>query len=176
MVLVSFRRILGDTRGNALIYVLVAVALLAALTMAMMRSGGDNAQTQNTFQTVAAIQGQMQSIRSAVQDCILTYSDGEAGYAQDNKPYPLEPDDAHLDTPQANGVKDVQYLRCPGNPGDSNDATGVYIQMESTGNSSSLAAALERIDGTYSDCEVDINYAGCTTECLRYWFIRASCP
>lgn len=195
--------------GSALVYILIAVALLAALTATFMRSSNEQPQAQANFRVASTLNSQIQLVRSAIQDCVLTYPAGDTsgGAPTDNKPYPLEPDNAYLDTPAAD--KEVRNIRCPGNPGDSNDhapifggttgrympppppgfgqwtyandadATdpdGIYFQIESVASDVGVGEALNKLADDYATCEVDINYAGCTTNCLRYWMIRTTCP
>ena len=105
--------------GSALVYILIAIALLAALTVSFMEPSSQQTSSQNTFKTVAGVQGQIDVIRAAIQECVLIYPNGDdtiaiAGY---NKPYPLQPDSTHLDAAYraALGNKNVSEIRCPGN-------------------------------------------------------------
>lgn len=117
--------------GSALVYILIAIALLAALTFSFMEPASQQTSAQNTFKTVAAAQGQVDTIRSAVQECILLYPQGdstitEAGY---NKPFPLTPDSTHL--PVAGGYraadKKAANIRCPGdNDGSANQHKKIF--------------------------------------------------
>jgi len=101
--------------GSALIYILIAIALIAALTAVFMQPAGQQTQTQNTFKLAAEMNGQVQMIRAAIQDCILQYPEGDGAHGT----YPLEPDDAYLASPAAD--KNILGLRCPGNnPGSPN--------------------------------------------------------
>ena len=109
------------TRGSALIYILIAIALIAALTAVFMQPASQQTRSQNSYKLSAELNGQAQMIRASIQDCILQYPEGDnainvAGY---NGNYPLEPDSTYLATPAAN--KEVSNLRCPGNnPGGAN--------------------------------------------------------
>jgi hypothetical protein len=104
-------------KGGALIYILIAVALLAALTGTFMNSGGQGARTQNAFKLATELNSQARVIRSAIQDCILRYPQGndaisETGY---NDPYPLNPDSTDTEySAYAVANKNVDELRCPG--------------------------------------------------------------
>lgn len=109
--------------GSALVYILIAIALLAALTVSFMEPSSQQTSSQNTFKTVAALQGQVDTVRAAIQECILLYPQGDttivvAGY---NDPYPLDPDSTHLDASYraTAGDKSVSEIRCPGH----NDGT-----------------------------------------------------
>lgn len=122
----SGRSVRRTERGSALVYILIAIALLAALTMAFMNPSSNQTTSQNTFKTISEIQSQGDFIRSAVQECVLTYSGGDAGVitaysgARAHN-YPLMPSDTYLDACVAKPSQASQLvsdLRCPGNPGD----------------------------------------------------------
>lgn len=113
-----------SSRGSALIYILIAIALIAALTTMFMQPASQQTRSQNSFKLAAELNGQVQMIRAAIQDCILQYPEGDsginvAGYVGPN--YPLDADSTYLDSPAASGTKDVASIRCPGNnPGAPN--------------------------------------------------------
>lgn len=118
--------------GSALVYILIAIALLAALTVSFMQPASQQTSSQNTFKTVTAVQGQADLIRSAIQECVLSYPRGDrcingdaaahcttvgttdAG-AREN--YPINPDSTHYTnaTPARAGNRYVRNMRCPGN-------------------------------------------------------------
>ena len=116
-------------RGSALVYILIAVALLAALTFSFMQPSSQQTSSQNTFRSVAAMQGQISTIRSAIQECILVYPNGDStidnGVAGTdpgaNKRYPLQPNSSHLDASYRSGDRLVKNIRCPGNNDGSAD-------------------------------------------------------
>lgn len=178
-------------RGSALIYILIAIALLAALTVAFMDSSGQQTQNQNTFRTQSDLEQQVDFIRSAVQECVLTHSGGDStidnGVAGTdpgaNKQYPIKPNSTHFvgATPAAAANRNVENIRCPGDPGDNNDHQnifggtsgkffpavpslfdawqwyngddGVFFWISTTKSDAFLATALEKLDGKYADCE-----------------------
>lgn len=107
----------ASRKGGALIYILIAIALLAALTGTFLKSDGQSTRTQNSFKLATELNSQSRVVRSAVQDCILRYSRGddainEAGYID---PYPLNPDsdDAQYASYKI-ANRYVEELRCPG--------------------------------------------------------------
>jgi hypothetical protein len=214
-------------RGSALIYILIAVALLAALTVAFMEPSSQQSQSQNIHKTVTLISEQVAFVQSAIQDCVLLYPEGEntAAYLTDAGPggltdpdavvpYPLAPNSTHLDTPDADRL--VKNIRCPGNPGGSNDhgdifsssagrfmppapdlfedwqyyngKDGVFFWTSTDKSDAYLTAALEKLDGLYSECEADVvdatggavdletatSTVSCTAghQCFRYWMVR----
>lgn len=115
-------------KGSALIYILIAIALIAALTAVFMQPASQQTQTQNSFKLGAELGSQVQMIRAAIQDCILLYPEGDGSYGK----YPLEPDNAYLATPAAN--KEVGNIRCPGNnPGAPNQNNHAPMFGGSTG-------------------------------------------
>jgi len=172
-------------KGSALVYILIAIALLAALTATFMDSSSTQTSSQNTFNTVTDLNSQVNFIRSAIQECVLTYPSGDTTQlTPPNSPYPLEPDHTHLLNPKSAGVIDVQYLRCPGNPGTSNDhavifggssgkflpptpnlfnawqyyngTDGVFFYTGTNKTDAFLTTALEKLDDQYSECEADV--------------------
>ncbi len=112
----------NSRRGSALVYILIAIALLAALTVTFLdNSSTQQARSQNSFRLTADIDGQLNMIKSAIQDCILQYPEGERDYTPPaaHSPFPLDADDTHQISPAPNGNKLASAIRCPGNPGDS---------------------------------------------------------
>jgi type II secretory pathway pseudopilin PulG len=113
-----------SARGSALIYILIAVALLAALTVSLMEPSSQQAQSQNTSNLVTNIDAQATFVVSAVQECTLTYPDQDSELTtteQENTPYPINPEDPYFDA-QSSAIASaadnaVSGIRCPGNPG-----------------------------------------------------------
>ena len=121
-------------KGSALVYILIAIALLAALTVSFMQPASQQTQSQNSFKLTADLSSQVEFIRTNVQECAVVYSKGDntIGNGADavtpvtdpgaNRGFPIRPTSPHLINPVVpappippNLVKD---LRCPGNPGD----------------------------------------------------------
>jgi hypothetical protein len=116
-----------NEQGSALVYILIAIALLALLTITFMQPASQQTGSQNTFKLVSELQTQADFIRSAAQECVINYSGGDAGALsgspapQSNQPYPLNPTSTYFSGCGSNGAAandSVEYLRCPGNPGD----------------------------------------------------------
>ena len=122
-------------KGSALVYILIAIALLAALTVSFMEPSSQQTSSQNTFKTAVAMQGQVDMIRSAITECVLSYPQGDGtidntGSGTDigaRKNYPIKPNSTHYDSPSALVPKTtgrlVSDIRCPGdqngpNPND----------------------------------------------------------
>jgi type II secretory pathway pseudopilin PulG len=130
-------------RGSALVYILIAIALLAALTVSFMEPSSQQTSSQNTFKSASVLQGQADTIRSAIQECILMYPQGDKcikadagdptpGHCTTNAVtvagaldmYPIDPDSTFYTnaTPGRSGDNLVRNLRCPGhNGGENND-------------------------------------------------------
>lgn len=112
-------------KGSALVYILIAIALLAALTVSFMEPSSQQTTSQNAFKTVSSIQGQIDTIRSAVQECILLYPNGDStidtsGSGTDidaNTRYPISPNSTHLPAALRSGDRLARNIRCPGNNG-----------------------------------------------------------
>lgn len=113
-----------NIRGSALIYILIAVALLAALTVSLMEPSGQQVQSQSSTNMVTEISSQASFISSAISECILSHPDQDSGLTsteQKNAPYPINPSDPYFDNQSADPETDpddsVKWIRCPGNPG-----------------------------------------------------------
>lgn len=105
-----------DSRGSALIYILIAIALIAALTAVFMQPASQQTRTQNSFKLAAELNGQVQMIRAAIQDCILQYPEGDSAIPNNigyHPNYPMDGDSTYLASPAAD--KAVATIRCPGN-------------------------------------------------------------
>jgi len=118
--------------GSALVYILIAIALLAALTASFMRPSSQQTTSQNTFNTITELNSQINFIRSAIQECVLTYPGGDTALIGDpsyNSPYPLNPSSAYFTPAPKSGAAandQVRNILCPGNPGDSNDHADIF--------------------------------------------------
>ncbi len=119
-------------RGSALIYILIAIALMGALTVTFMNSDSQQARTQNSFQLATTIQSQIQYIRSAIEGCVLTYPKGDNSIASGTDPdyiapYPVNPASAHFTSSTLGAESDnaVRGIRCPGN-GTGNDHAPIF--------------------------------------------------
>lgn len=124
--------------GSALVYILIAIALLAALTITFMEPSSQQTSSQNTFKTLTEVENQSSIIRSAIQECVLSYPRGDqcikdsaplAGYCTNaagtdpgaRRNYPIDPNSSFYTaaTPGQSGDHKVQNIRCPGNnPGE----------------------------------------------------------
>lgn len=129
-------RALQNQRGSALVYILIAIALLAALTVSFMQPSSQQTSSQNSFKLTSDLASQIEFIRTNVQECVVVYSRGDitidnTGGGTDpgaNKTFPIKPTSTHLVDPvtppsSPNLVKD---LRCPGNPGDNADHQAIF--------------------------------------------------
>lgn len=103
-----------NRRGGALVYIMIAIALLAALTMAFIQPSGQSTSTQNSFKLATELNSQARLIRSAIQDCILRFPKGDPSITATNyfHPYPLQPNSPQFD--DRADYAGVQYLKCPG--------------------------------------------------------------
>lgn len=112
-------------RGSALVYILIAIALLAALTVSFMEPSSQQTTSQNAFRTVATVRGQVDVILSTIQECVLLYPNGDNTIdtsvsgsdpgARTN--YPINPDSTHFTSAALGRAGDrlVRNIRCPGN-------------------------------------------------------------
>ncbi len=126
----------NSERGSALVYILIAIALLAALTFSFMEPSSQQTSSQNTFKTITTVQGQIDVVRSAIQECVLSYPGGDTtidtsgtGTDKDARTYyPIKPSSTHFNTatigPTAGRL--VRDIRCPGNPGDDENHERIF--------------------------------------------------
>ena len=118
--------------GSAMVYILVAIALLAALTASFMRPSSQQTTSQNTFNTITELNSQINFIRSAIQECVLSYPTGDTGLigvGGYNTPYPLNPSSAYFTPAPKSGAAandQARNILCPGNPGTSNDHADIF--------------------------------------------------
>ena len=108
--------------GSALIYILIAIALLALLTSSLMEPSNQQAQSQNQSNLITEMQSQISFISSAVQECVINYPNQDSALTttqQKNAPYPINPNDPYFasSTPATAANGNVENIRCPGNPG-----------------------------------------------------------
>lgn len=126
----------ANDRGSALIYILIAVALLAALTVSLMEPSGQQAQSQSSTNLVTDISSQTSFISSSISECVLSHPDQDSELTatqQKNAPYPINPSDPYFDSQSADPVSDpddsVKWLRCPGNPGGSGSNNQDHVRL-----------------------------------------------
>ncbi len=129
-------KISSTTRGSALIYILIAVALLAALTVSLMEPSNQQAQSQNVTNVVSEIESQVGFVSSTIQECVLSYADQDSELTvtqQRNTPYPINPRDPYFNaqsaTPGSAANNNVEFIRCPGNPGGSGSTNQNHARM-----------------------------------------------
>lgn len=112
--------------GSALVYILIAIALIAALTVSLMEPSGQQSQSQSSAGLINDVSGQISFITTAVSECVLSHPDQDSGLTtteQKNTPYPINPMDPYFTAQSATIGSDtdntVKNIRCPGNPGGS---------------------------------------------------------
>lgn len=119
-----------NNSGSALVYILIAIALLAALTASFMKPASQQTTSQNTFNTITELNSQINFIRSAIQECVLTYPSGDSGLIGTfNTPYPINPSSSYFTAAPKSGAAandQVRNVLCPGNPGNSNDHADIF--------------------------------------------------
>ncbi len=122
---------MNTQQGSALVYILIAIALLGALTLTFMEPSSQQTSSQNSFRTVSQISGQVDTIRSAIQECRIAYRKGDKSIdisssgsdpdAQRN--FPIKPNSTHFSSatigPTAGRL--AKDIRCPGDPGNNDE-------------------------------------------------------
>jgi hypothetical protein len=124
-------------KGSALVYILIAIALLAALTFTFMEPSSQQSSSQSSFKTVTGLDTQIHLIRSSIQQCILTHPKGDPAItdADANTIYPIDPNSTYYSgaTPGQSGDRYVRNIRCPGNNVTGNAEDHVKIFSGTTG-------------------------------------------
>ena len=96
----SLRLALKGEGGNVLFYIFLAVGLLAALTYAFVKDSRENYASQSAVSIAESLAVQANTIRSAVQQCVMEFPQGGGDMNADgvidtndnwNNPYPLNP-------------------------------------------------------------------------------------
>lgn len=112
--------------GSALIYILIAIALLALLTSTLIEPASQQSQNQNANNLISEMQSQISLVANAIDECVLTYPNQDSELTttqQKNPPYPINPKDPYFTAqsavPVVATVQDASGIRCPGNPGGS---------------------------------------------------------
>ncbi len=174
----------NNQSGSALVYILIAIALLAALTASFMKPSSQQTTAQSSFNAITEMKSQIAFIRSSIQECVLNYPDGEDGLiGTPNFPYPINPSSSHFTTPAADNA--LEGIRCPGNPGgvSTNHADifggssgkflpptpslfddweyysgddGVFFFTKTDKTDAFLQTAVQKLDDQFSECEADI--------------------
>lgn len=122
-------------RGAALLYIFIAIGLMAVLTASLINTSSSTSQAQQAQRLAATIESQITYIRSAILECVQTYPAGDPtvnsvsttdlGYTH---PYPLTPNSTHFTGstlgPAASNA--AGEIRCPGNPGTDNNHTPIF--------------------------------------------------
>ena len=108
--------------GSALIYAILAIALLGILTLSLSKGGNEQGSQKKQTQLISELSGQIDFITSAIQECVINYPTQDAALTsadQKNPPYPLFPNQAYFSTstPGPAAAHLVEFIRCPGNPG-----------------------------------------------------------
>jgi hypothetical protein len=124
--------------GSALVYILIAIALMGLLTMTFMEPSSQQTSAQGGFRVFTDIKSQVDVVRTAIQECVLSFPKGDAnidnGFAGTDpgarKNYPLKPNSPYFvmaEIPDTPGrlVKDI---RCPGNAfgGNANNHAPIF--------------------------------------------------
>jgi len=175
----------NNQNGSALIYILVAIALLAALTASFMDSSSQQTRSQNSAKLTTDIAAQIRIIKSSIDECVLVNPSGDSlaitSTDQKHHPYPLMANHTYLTNVSKND--NVENIGCPGVPGDDPDHAkifgansgkflppapnmfnpwryyagedGVFFWIESNKSDIFIEDALTKLDAQFSQCEAE---------------------
>jgi hypothetical protein len=117
----------SSERGSALVYILIAIALLGALTVTFMEPSSQQTTSQGSLRSATQIQSQIDVIRSAIQECVLKYPNGDSNIPNAaseseegaRQEYPIRPNSAYYNASPASTVAATagqlaKDIRCPG--------------------------------------------------------------
>lgn len=125
-----------NQNGSALVYILIAIALLGALTFTFMEPSSQQTSSQGAVRVQTSLESQIYTIRSAVQECVLSYRKGDRTiditasgtdpFARRN--YPIKPNSSHYSsaTIPATAGRLAKDIRCPGDPGDDENHAKIF--------------------------------------------------
>lgn len=125
----------GRESGAALLYIFMAIGLMAILTASMVNTSATSSRPQQAQRLAATLESQITYIRSAILECVQSYPAGDPtvnsssttdpGY---NNPYPVRPESAHFTGSTLGRATNnsIDELRCPGNPGIDNNHTPLF--------------------------------------------------
>jgi type II secretory pathway pseudopilin PulG len=130
-----FLKVKERQSGAALLYIFMAIALMAILTASLINTSSTSSRPQQAQRLAATLESQITYIRSAILECVQSYPAGDptinSGSTTDtgyNNPYPVRPESNHFNGSTLGQASDnnVNELRCPGNPGIDNNHTPLF--------------------------------------------------
>lgn len=136
MVVIKNSNKRANQTGSALVYILIAIALLAALTASFMRPASQQTTAQGAFNANQELKSQIEFIRSSIQECVLIYDGGDRGdgtashpglVGSPNMSWPINPSSTYYNQTVAPAADDsIEFIRCPGNPGNKRDHASIF--------------------------------------------------
>ncbi len=158
--------------GNVLFIIFIAVALMAALTMALMSGGGDQAISMSADRISQELRAQAQSIRSAIVECDLVNNYGYPPVSEEGKDVKdIECQIGDGPTMQAIFTGTANRVMPPppstfGNWVYHNDGAGniTYVIQSSKPADKAVIGALEMLKAQYSAGEATIINDGTTAQ------------
>ena len=190
--------------GSIIIYLIMALVLMAALVVYMTQGTKKGPQSQQLDEMSQYLESDLKVIDSAINDCVLTYSravdvdnDGDKDATDNpNAPFPLYGTlgsggagtaIANIKCPGAPTAKQVIFNNGPGRnfrllSGSDYTVTyftdgteGVRITISRASASDIWSEAISRLNTKLATCQAEVDSAGdCANGCLKYWVKRRS--
>ena len=191
-------------RGSIIIYLIMALVLMATLIVFMTQGTKKGPQSQQLDEVTQYLESDVKVIDAAINDCVLTYSaavDRDADGDKDATDNPNAPFPVYGDLSSGGAGTAIANIKCLGapaakqvifnnQPGRSfrllsgsdytvtyfTDATeGIRITMSRSSTSDIWLEAIGRLNTKLATCQAEVDTAGgCANGCLKYWVKRRS--
>jgi hypothetical protein len=171
-------------KGGVVAYLQIMIFLIGLVAVALTQGSKRNATTQQIDELTAYMQSDIETLRNAISECVVTYNDPadiDDNGTIDSDDNPNAPFPLYDDLSSGAAGEDLFDIRCPGAPASNqpifnndagrtfkllqdstlwsvnylNDSTeGVLVRITRTASDAAWDEAASRINDHYSACEV----------------------